>query len=478
MGRLGKGALLLLAIAVLGGGLRCAAVRSLKPHAWTGDELYYVWVAGNIAKGHGHLYDAATSLHSVALRPPAYSWLLSHFVDSRAPDRLSNLRSSVKPLLRFQLALGIALILATAALGHALFGSRVGLLAALGAAIYPAFIAHSHYFWSETLFAVLVTGGLTGVVHGERNRSFLLAAGTGLLFGAAALTREIALPIAAVSALWWVLSADRPERRATVPRAGLLLACTILVVLPWTIRNRSALDRWVPVSTIGWFATAEGNSLDPDDWLHSDRQRLAFKNRYLVRGDEIERMDYAREQALAAIRAEQPTWIFKKAVRNFALLLRPDSVLFLKLKADTYRDISIGGVRSLMTASILSYVLVFVASVLGLALARGRGRHLLPLLVFAVVAAVHLVANSTARFRMPWMPLAIVYASYAVVNLGSAGRNLTRNSLAASAAVLVFFFGVCVPHYRHEARQLWLHGVSPKAGTPAPSGQSERTRAP
>ena len=479
MSRLGRGALVLLAIAVLGGGLRWAAMRTLTPHSWVGDEVYYVWVAANIANDNGHLYDGATSLYSFALRPPAYSWLLSRFIDTKAPELRSNLQDSVRPLLLFQLTLGIILILTTAALGHALFGPRVGLLAALGVAVYPTLIAHSHYFWSETLFSVLVTGALTGIVRGERNPSPFLAAGTGLVFGVAALTREIALPIAAASSLWWLARADLPDRRATLARAGLLLACATLVVLPWTIRNRSALDRWIPVATIGWFAAAEGNALDPDDWLHSDRRRMEFKNLYLRRGGEIERMDYARKQTLAAIRAEQPTWIFKKAIRNLALLLRPDSVLFQKLKAQSYRNVSLGVVRSLMTAAILSYVLVFVACVLGVALARERGRRLLLLLVFATVGAVHLVANSTVRFRMPWMPLAIVYASYAVLSARSARRSLTRTSLAASAAVWVFFFGVCVPHFRHEAQELWLHGVSPEsAKAPTASGQRERTRAP
>ncbi len=102
--------------------------------------------------------------------------------------------------------------------------------------------------------------------------------------------------------------------------------------------------------------------------------------------------------------------------------------------------------------------------------------------MFATVAAVHVLANATARYRMPWMPLLIVYASHAAVGAQRAPRWLPRGGAAVAAAVLLFFFGVCVPHFRAEATRLWLHGTAPLEEPANPdetaSGQPAPTRAP
>ena len=476
-------ALVLAALALLAGGLRWVGMElSLAPGKLIGDEVYYAWVAGNIARGRGHVFDASPGFQPVALRPPAHAWALSLLTDSRAPLRREEASKPERRLLAFQVVLGTTLVLLTAWLGEALFDARTGLAAGLVAAVYPTFVAHSHYLWSETFFAVLVTAALVGVVTGERKPSAALAALTGLLFGVAALTREIAIPIATVAGAWWLATAAPEGRRAALGRTALMLATAALVVLPWTVRNTIALGRMVPVATIGWFAAAEGNALDDEDWLHSERPRMHFKARYFEHGGEIERMDYAREQTLAMIRAGQPSWIGKKLVRNLALLLRPDFVLFYKLTRGSYGDVRLGVVRSLLVASVLAYLAVVVAGVLGMARAPGRGRRLLPWLVFATVAAVHVLSNATARYRMPWMPLLIVYASHAAVGARRAPRRLPRGSAAVAAAALLFFFGVGVPHFRAEATRLWLHGTAPLEEPAHPdaaaSGQPAPTRAP
>ena len=116
-----------------------------------------------------------------------------------------------------------------------------------------------------------------------------------------------------------------------------------------------------------------------------------------------------------------------------------------------------------------------VAGVLGIAQAQGAGRRLLPLVVLGCVVAVHVFANATARFRLPWMPLVIVYASHAVFER----HPLSRNALAAVAATLLFFFAVCVPHFRADAERLWRYGSSPPPTEAAtPGGQPERAAAP
>jgi 4-amino-4-deoxy-L-arabinose transferase-like glycosyltransferase len=465
-----KWVLAFLGILALAGLVRVAALQpALSAMQLLGDEFYYARVAVNIAVGRGHVYQDSvrvkpsgrllqSSDELVALRPPAYPWLLSHWVDTRRQGRHFNLQDSRMSLLRAQLLLGTALVALTVWLGSVLFEPRTGLLAGAIAAVYPPFVAHSHYLWSENLFGLLITLALIGVVVGQRRASRLVAAASGAVFGVAALTREIALPVAAVCVLWAVWTSVPDERRAALVRGAAMMAVALAVVLPWTLRNQRALDRFVPVSTIGWFAAAEGNALDPGDWLHSRTERMRFKASYLALPGELERMDFAREQTLANVRAEQPLWILKKAVRNLALLLRPDTVLFYKLERGGYADPSGAAVRALLVVTVLFYSALLVAAVLGVAGAPDRARRLLPCLVLATVASVHVLANATARFRVPWMPLAMVYASYALLHFGDLRQRLRGPVLLAPLALLLFYVGVCIPHFSPTAAKLWAWG--------------------
>lgn len=463
-------ALAFLAILSLAAVVRIAALQAaLPPTKLLGDEFYYGRVAVNLAVGRGHVYRESTTvmpsgrlLHSsdelVALRPPAYPWLLSHWIDTSRQGRHFNLDDSRVALLGVQVVLSTALVAATLGLGSVLFGARTGLMAGAIAAVFPPFVAHSHYLWSENFFGLVITTALVGVLVAERRGNRLVAAATGAVFGVAALTREIALPIAAVCVLWAVWTAQPDQRRAALARGAVMMAVAVAVVLPWALRNQRALDRFVPVATIGWFAAAEGNALDADDWLHSRSERMRFKASYLALSGELERMDFAREQTFESVRAEQPLWILKKAVRNLALLLRPDTVLFYKIERGGYHDPSRAAVRAVLMVTVLAYSAVLVAAALGVAGATGRGRCLLPCLVFATVAAVHVLANSTARFRMPWMPLAMAYASYALLHFGELRQRLRGPVLLAPLVLLLFYLGVCLPHFAPIAAKLWTWG--------------------
>ena len=80
-----------------------------------GDERYYVNTALNIAQGRGHVFKKASRLW----RPPAHSYLLSHFVDpwvavalDERGDPLDPKRGwdTVHALLRVEVALSAALV--------------------------------------------------------------------------------------------------------------------------------------------------------------------------------------------------------------------------------------------------------------------------------------------------------------------------------------------------------------------------------
>jgi hypothetical protein len=245
-----------------------------------------------------------------------------------------------------------------------------------------------------------------------------------------------------------VWTAPREQRREALARGALVLGIALLVVLPWSVRNYQLLGRLVPVSTVGWFAAAEGNSLESPQWLlRKGPVQSAFNRDYFSLRDETERLDFARRHALARIGAEQPGWLAKKTIRNLALLLNPDSVLRMKIRRGAYGDRPPAVVRALLAASIPFYLALATAGVLGIAAACGPGRRSLPCLVLGVVALLHVVANATPRFRVPWLPLLAVYASHAALGWRSLPRRLGKGRGALALAALLFFLGVCVPYF-------------------------------
>ena len=441
----------LLALGVFAFSVRYAVLERVFPVKPLGDEVYYVVVASSLANGRGHVYTE----NARALRPPAQAYLLSWVVERDRPVRWPEGEGrplldvdALRPVLNLQVAVGTLLVLATALLGRLLFDARTGFLAGLLAALYPTFVAYSHYLYAETLFAALVTTGLAGVAFGARRGGLGLAALTGLVFGVATLTREIALPVAGVGALWWVLEAGPGGRRAAVARGAVLLASAILVVVPWTLRNHALLGRPIPVSTVGWMAAAEGNSLDGARWLQpSPPGRGEFRRAYLAVEGEVERADFARDATLERIREEGPLWLVVKLVRNVPLLLSPDAFSFYKIRRGSYGDVAPSTRSWLHVATTGAYALVFLAGVVGLAGAAAGGRRSLALLVLAVVLSVHVFANANSRFRMPWMPLFVVFASHALLSGPAAWQRLSRRARVATAGTGLVFLGICASYY-------------------------------
>ena len=203
----------------------------------------------------------------------------------------------------------------------------------------------------------------------------------------------------------------------------------------------------VPVSTVGWFAMAEGNTLEPSDWrARRGREQAAFHRGYFSRRDEVARLDYARDHALARISAEQPAWLGKKLVRNLALLLNPDSVLRTKVRNGAYGDFPPATARWLLAASIPAWIALAVAATLGLAASRGGPARLAGLLLGSA-ALLHVLANATPRFRVPWLPLLAIFAAHALLLGPGLPRRLRRGGWIGAGAAIAFLLLVALPYY-------------------------------
>lgn len=264
-----------------------------------GDSLEFSMLAQHVLEGHGLSYGEPW-LPS-ARRTPLYPLVLA------ATYRLFGL-GNTQPALLLQVLADVAVVALVGWLAWRAWGDRrVGLIAALGWALYLPGAQLAGRLLADSLFTFLLLAGTTlFVMAGDRlvrgRRGLLWALFSGALLGMSALARPTSLPLTGLLGLllllWYYLRHSQTThggvpsppprhrgrsmgRREPVPagevppasRVWLLvavaLAGSVLVLLPWFVRNYNAFGRLVTGSTLlGYNLYQTHFRLDqPDYWL-------------------------------------------------------------------------------------------------------------------------------------------------------------------------------------------------------------------
>jgi len=106
----------------------------------------------------------------------------------------------------------------------------------LAYALWPAGITLGSVVGTDIPAAATMVLALALLVGWGPRRPWLAAAAFGAGMGLAAYFRAVALPLTALSAVYWL--AQRSGARATVSRTALAIGVTILVLVPWGVRNQ------------------------------------------------------------------------------------------------------------------------------------------------------------------------------------------------------------------------------------------------
>jgi len=193
------------------------------------------------------------------------------------------------------------------------------LLGALVVAVYPALLEYQGMLMSEPLAATLLSGGVLAALWAW-DGGWLRWMLPGALFGALALVRPEYLGVAVLVALVIAVRALPRGWRPSLLPAAVFLVATLVVIAPWTIRNASALDRFVPISTGGGQVLFAGTYLpsdgdpekvgaevvaeQPDLFTPQDAQRLRLEQ-ILARLAAREDPGVETDQALSKLGKEQ-----------------------------------------------------------------------------------------------------------------------------------------------------------------------------
>ena len=236
----------LVAILAAGTALRVAWALRMEQPVELRDPVLYLVLADHLAAGDGYRYGFAPDQGQTAYYPPGYPLALGGAV-WLARLALPGTVSAFDVAVWLNVALSVATIALVFVLGRRLAGPAVGLVAAGIWAVWPNLVFHSGIVLTETLFLFLLVLLLI-VLLGDREAAAapgvarLVTAGA--LFGLVLLVRPVSAVIAPfLLLLWWGRGA-----RAALWRLGVVLAATLVVLVPWSVRSTIVMDEPVALS--------------------------------------------------------------------------------------------------------------------------------------------------------------------------------------------------------------------------------------
>jgi 4-amino-4-deoxy-L-arabinose transferase-like glycosyltransferase len=211
------------------------------------DAVFYQLEAQQVATGHGFtdpfqaLTHPNTPLLPTAVHPPLTVLVLTPVAWATGGSALA---------MRFTMVvLGSAAVLLVGLLGREIAGTRVGLLAAAIAAVYPNLWVNDGLIMSETLTALTVVIAMLLAYRLARRPRLLTAVGLGAVCGLATLARAELVLLAPLLAVWFVLPKHRATMRRRLARAGAILVAAGLVMAPWVAYNLSRFQTATFIST-------------------------------------------------------------------------------------------------------------------------------------------------------------------------------------------------------------------------------------
>lgn len=192
---------------------------------WLDGYSFFADLADGLAAGHGYGYPETGPS---ATRVPGYPLFIAAATWGSRQAWL---------LIGAQALVSCGTVACAAALARRMGGPLAGLLAALACAVWPYYAWHDTALQETGLFTFLAALASLLALRLRERRGWLLAAGLGLVLGAAILTRATLLPFALCAAGWLMLrdaaGTPLPKRIAS---AAIVLAGIGLVLTPWLVR--------------------------------------------------------------------------------------------------------------------------------------------------------------------------------------------------------------------------------------------------
>ncbi len=300
-------------------------------------------------------------------------------------------------------------------IGKRVFGTWVGVLSAFFFMVHPSAVTWGGVLIRETLIMFLFTGTLMAALeirHGSTSRRVILL---GVAYGLLILTDTRFLFYAPFLALYLF-----------VPRGGqgwgwnptfLFGAVIILMLVPWTVRNFIAYDKFVLIDT-RTLSFIKGKGADHPDYIKPPQEVSALARRHMnvPAAGGAEATSKAGPTGPSSLNHHLPDprpTLFDKVLYNFQEFWR-----ICRFHESNFPVFRPHWSRSHNWGSILYFIPLLILTVVGGGLYYRRDRMATVVLIFPLLGhtLLHMFAPySNTRYRMPIEIPMILLAMYALV---------------------------------------------------------------
>jgi 4-amino-4-deoxy-L-arabinose transferase-like glycosyltransferase len=323
-------------------------------------------------------------------------------------------------------------------IGRRFLSERAGVIAALLSTLNPYLVWHDIHVNREILDQLLAAALYLLVLLAARSGSVWLVAATGAVGGLAILgnSRLAALPLVLAVFIAW------HQRRRAATIVGVLLACTVLVMLPWLVRNKVEVGCWAvttdaralwKANNINTYDTlARGGWIDEVPPLPgAPRITPEFERAIYLQGKPVPHVDECAqmrlyEHATTTFWREHPGEKLKLMAQATEMLWNPKQT-----RTDSGPGASAGPVRQWVEA--LWAIPVYLLALFGLFLVPRRFAALAATFLIYETVAAWVFAGAT-RYRISFDFVLALLAGAAIERLWSRSRYTASTPSAAADA--------------------------------------------
>jgi hypothetical protein len=370
------------------------------------------------------------------------------------------------------------------------FGRSRAPLAAFLFAIYPVFIAWSHYLWSETLYIFLLLGTVYFAFSSARattpRKNLQAAFLTGLFLGFGALTRATALPFFLLIPLWLVLAQTLHQADASLPKEPqdatpiqrrqpgvarllaplIIIVTTIVIILPWETMMYVKEGYVAPLSTSGGLNFYVGTSRTFIPGPVAKARITSYS-----RATGLHRDAAARALGMENIR-ENPEEFYAGMGDKLRRPWTPDTFFISHILQVIYPPIPPAAAMVVLVITYISFVFLLVTAAIGIVVAlffdrlssspSSRNLFLRPLLWFStergfliatiiiVILLSTLVGIPQSRVLLPALALSTIFSAHGIQSVRSyKGPRLLFLSLIAVLVLWVISQNIQIVNRRH-----------------------------
>lgn len=360
----------------------------------------------------------------VLILGPFYPWFMAGVYRLFGP--------SLFALKSLQAAIGAVDCLLLAGLARLCFDGRVAITSAAMAAVYGMLVFYGGTVMIVNVMVPLVLASAILVIRALRTPSAPRWLAAGLVLSCAILARQTLLLYAVVIAGW--LLYDLRGRLAIGARAKCLAAFglgVVLLIAPFTLRNAVVGGDFVLLNSTGGISLYMGNNerangawVPPAFGMRVDSP-LAMQVAFEQVAERATGRELKPSEVSAYWSARALDWIFDQPGAWLTLELRKLLLFWNAREIWNNRSIDISREFSwVLRLPLLGYGVVAPLALVGMGLGARRWRELFPLYALvAVHLASALVFFVLSRYRMPVVPVLMIFAASTVVQLVDLARN-------------------------------------------------------